>query len=689
MINKNYFKCLQALSLIFIFNCTYAQDTLKNKRMEWWREARFGMFIHWGLYSVPSGEWGGKTDYGEWIRTDAQIPVEVYDTLVTHFNPIKFNAEDIVKTAKDAGMKYIVITTKHHDGFCLFDSKYTTFDIMSTPYKKDIMKELATACRKYDMKICWYHSIMDWHDPDYLPRRDWEKNRSTENADYNRYFEHLKNQLHELLTNYGDIGVIWFDGEWENTWNHKYAVELYTYLRALSPNVIINNRIDVARSGMEGFNNSKDAVGDYCTPEQEIPSTNMNGVDWESCMTMNNHWGYNKNDNHWKSAKEVLNNLSDITSKGGNYLLNVGPTPEGLIPQGSVDVLKKIGNWMKINGEAIYGTQANPFKDFKNGRCTQKEFGNNTKLYFHISDWPLNGLLTINNLISEPIVAYVLSDPKQTPLEISKQDYVLKIAVPKNAPDSILNIIVLEIKGRPIVVDSPEFEIKYFPTNDEVRLIMKADYKEKGYNFHYTVDGTTPTESSPILSDSITCVLPVKLKGLSFNQNKKLVGVINFDIPLSYKKDIKFKTPPPAKYNPNGKNILNDNLYGSTKFTDGKWVGFEGADFDAVMDLGKIKTISEVSLGYLSSSSAWIFEPLEIIFEVSEDGKNFKQLDAIKNNPDNWIKGETEVKRFQKTVPSVKARYVRFFAKNRLACPAGHSGNGGKAWVFIDEISVN
>lgn len=295
----------------------------RDARMRWWQEARFGLFIHWGLYAVPAGEWKSTTDHGEWIRTTAQIPLEEYDKFVHQFNPAKFNPDEWVRIAKDAGMKYIVITSKHHDGFCLFDSKYTDFDVTSTPFKRDIMKELSEACRKQGIKMCWYHSIMDWHHPDYLPRREWEKDRSTEGADFDRYVQHMKNQLKELVTNYGEIGVLWFDGEWESTWNTKYGRDLYNYVRNLQPNIIINNRVGAGRSGMEGFTKEGEFSSDFGTPEQEIPATGLPGVDWETCMTMNDHWGYNSHDQNWKSAKDLIQMLADIASKGGNFLLNV------------------------------------------------------------------------------------------------------------------------------------------------------------------------------------------------------------------------------------------------------------------------------------------------------------------------------------------------------------------------------
>ncbi len=244
-------------------------------RMQWWREARFGMFIHWGLYSIPAGEWKGRTDHAEWIRTTAQIPLAEYEGFVSQFNPVKFNADEWVRTAKAAGVKYIVITSKHHDGFCLFDSKYTDFDVASTPFHRDILKELADACHRQDIKICFYHSIMDWHHPDYLPRRDWEKDRTTEGADFNRYVTYMKNELRELLTNYGDIGVLWFDGEWENTWNQDYGRDLYAYVRSLQPKIIVNNRVGAARNGMQGLTKEGEFGGDFGTPEQEVPATGI------------------------------------------------------------------------------------------------------------------------------------------------------------------------------------------------------------------------------------------------------------------------------------------------------------------------------------------------------------------------------------------------------------------------------
>lgn len=362
----------------------------RDQRMEWWRDARFGLFIHWGLYAVPAGEWNEGRNHAEWIRTTAHIPLETYDQFVQDFNPTKFNADAWATMAKDAGMKYVVVTSKHHDGFCLWPSEHTDYDVDSTPFKRDIMGELKAACDKHGLVFCMYHSIMDWHHPDYLPRREWETDRPTGGADYDRYVVYMKAQLKELVERY-DPGVLWFDGEWENTWTHGMGIELDDYVRSLKPDIIVNNRVDKGRQGMQGLTKAGDYRGDFGTPEQEIPETGLPGVDWESCMTMNHHWGYNRFDKDFKSSTDLVRKLVDITSKGGNFLLNVGPTASGEFPPESVERLAEIGKWMDQNGEAIYGTQASPCSAPPWGRMTSKE----NKLYLHVFDWPNDGQLLV------------------------------------------------------------------------------------------------------------------------------------------------------------------------------------------------------------------------------------------------------------------------------------------------------
>jgi alpha-L-fucosidase len=268
----------------------------------------------------------------------------------------------------------------------------------------------------------------------------------------NRYISYMKSQLNELLTSYGKVGVLWFDGEWENTWNHERGSNLYHCLRSLSPNLIINNRVDIARQAKTDVNDSI-FCGDFGTPEQQIPSTGLPGKDWESCMTMNDNWGYNKNDNNWKSSEDLIHKLIDITSKGGNFLLNVGPTADGLFPNASTKSLNEIGIWMKENSEVIYGTHASPFEQLNWGRCTQKTKDNNTILFLHIFNWPENRKILIPKLNNEIVRAYVLKDKGRTklPVEITNIG-TISIDINSVLQSNYATVIVLEVKGTSVKI---------------------------------------------------------------------------------------------------------------------------------------------------------------------------------------------------------------------------------------------
>jgi len=493
------------------------QDT----RMEWWRDARFGMFIHWGLYAIPAGEWDGKTEYGEWIRHSAKIPIETYDTFQDRFNPVKFNADMWVKTARDAGMKYIVITSKHHDGFCMFNTKQTSFNIMQTPFGRDVMKELADACRKYDLRFCFYYSIMDWHHPDYLPRREWEKERSTDGADYDRYVSYMKAELEELLTQYGDIGVLWFDGEWESTWNEKYGKEIYTFVRSLQPNIIINNRVGAGRMDMEGLTKEGAFGGDFGTPEQQIPPTGLPGTDWETCMTMNDHWGYNKANTEYKPVQELIRMLTDIASKGGNYLLNVGPTDQGTFPKQADSRLKGIGEWMAVNSESIYGTVASPFESTPWGRCTMKEGTDTVILYLHVFNWPSDGRLVVGGCMNDPLQAILLAQPDKT-LNVSRDDDKIIVLVPPKAPDKKNSVIKLTLLSPLDITNSPEIVAFNDLFVDRMKVELVSD--RQNVEIRFTGDGTDPVDTSFLYSEPLEIRGDVTIKARCFRGGNPVSG---------------------------------------------------------------------------------------------------------------------------------------------------------------------
>lgn len=424
----------------------------RDARMRWWREARFGMFIHWGLYAVPAGSWNGEKipGIGEWIMDRANIPVDQYEALARQFNPVRYDPAAWVAAAKDAGMKYIVITSKHHDGFCLFDSKATDYDAVdAAAYGKDLLAPLADECRKQGVRFCVYYSIMDWHHPAQYRGSKQRYNPTRIHAERKpQYIAYMRQQLKELLDGC-DPDVLWFDGEWPDWYTAEDGHELYAYLRRLKPRLIINNRIGSGRQGMEGLDkDDRRYAGDFGTPEQKIPATGLPGVDWESCMTMNDTWGYKRDDQHWKTAEMLIRNLVDIASKGGNYLLNVGPTAAGEIPAPSLERLARIGQWIKVNGASIYGTQASPIGLPGWGRCTRKSLGGgNTRLYLHVLDWPADGKLVVPSLNRPVQRAYLLADPDEAALACVARDEAVQVQVPAAAPDPVCSVVVLDLAG--------------------------------------------------------------------------------------------------------------------------------------------------------------------------------------------------------------------------------------------------
>lgn len=478
------------VSLCVAQNGLKESDAQRDERMAWWREARFGMFIHWGVYAIPAR--------GEWLMFNEKISAAEYEKLPPQFNPASFDADAWVRLAKEAGMKYIVITSKHHDGFAMYDSKVSTYDIMdATPFKRDPMKELATACAREGIVFCFYHSIMDWHHP--LARgKDFPVYRD----------QYMMPQLRELLSNYGRIGVLWFDGEWIGEWTEEQGRALNIWLRGLQPSLIVNNRIGKGRMGMAGMSRDPDAVGDFGTPEQEIPENGLPGLDWESCMTMNEHWGYAAKDTAWKSPQTLVRNLVDIASKGGNYLLNVGPTAEGVIPDESVSRLKRVGAWMKTNGESVYGTSASPFERTPWGRCTMARAKNGTRLFLHVFDWPANGTLHVPGLGTKPERAYSLGDRfKGYPVKMDRDE--VSLSVPLLAPDSLDPVVVLEFSSDPVVYRAPVIESasKLFLTKTLVSLRVPSQKLSVQYAVLAGADTQWTVYAAPFFISNTSTVL--------------------------------------------------------------------------------------------------------------------------------------------------------------------------------------
>jgi alpha-L-fucosidase len=500
----------------------------QDDRMAWWRDARFGMFIHWGLYAIPAGEWPpgdpkANKNYGEWVREEAHIPVDQYEKLQKQFDPVKFDPELWARTARDAGMKYLVITSKHHDGFGLFDSKQTDWDVMGTPFHRDILAELSAACARNGVRFCTYHSIMDWHHPDYLPRRSWEKEiRPEAGADYERFERYLHAQVTEVVTKYHP-GVMWFDGEWESTWNHARGLRLYELCRKLDPAMIVNNRVDVHRGGMGGFSGSSEAVGDFATPEQEIPATGMPGVDWETCMTMNDHWGFCAADADWKTSEDLIRKLADIASKGGNFLLNIGPRSDGTFPPEAIARLSEIGAWMKVNGESIHGTSASPFDNLPFGRCTVKVGETTSRLYLHVFDWPKDRRLVLPGLGNDFGRAFLLAKPAHD-LPRSRAESDVWIGLSEAAPDPVDTVVVLEITGRPIVYKAPviEADSDIFVKPMPVRIASSSPALE----VRYTTDGTEPGPFSARYQETILVKDTATIRARSYHGGRPVSAVV-------------------------------------------------------------------------------------------------------------------------------------------------------------------
>jgi alpha-L-fucosidase len=425
-----------------------APDSAKEARLSWFREAKYGLFIHWGLYAIPAGEWKGKRSLGlgEWIMNRSQIPVREYEALAAQFNPVKFDADAWVQLAQDAGMKYIVITSKHHDGFAMFKSNVSNYNVVdATPFKRNVLKELADACARRGMRLGFYYSqSQDWHEPNGAGNT-WDFGPD-EKKDYDQYLRgKAEPQVRELLTGYGPVALIWFDTPRMMTGDR--AQRFADIVRSLQPNTLIDGRL-----GTEG---------DYRSTGDNVIPSDSSAEAWETPATINDTWGYRKDDTNWKSPGQIVFKLVDIVSKGGNYLLNVGPMADGTIPQPSQDILRTVGRWLKVNGEAIYGADSTPFgeelgepsakgaKDVRGAPLVypQTEWRITTKpgkLYFTFFSEPRAPfpMPAMKNAVKR---AYQLADG--TPVNVTSENGRVYLNINRPILDPMATTVVVEIEG--------------------------------------------------------------------------------------------------------------------------------------------------------------------------------------------------------------------------------------------------
>jgi alpha-L-fucosidase len=424
--------------------------------LSWWREARFGMFIHWGLYAVLAGEWRGQRipGIGEWIMHRAHIPVRDYEKLTAEFDPVDFDAEAWVSLARDAGMKYLVITAKHHDGFAMFKSTHPYNIVAATPFGRDPMRELAAACQRHGIRLCFYYSQdLDWHAPGgsgHWEEADAPPAPEVRQAAFARYLEEkAKPQLRELLTEYGPVGLIWFDVP--AAVSREQSHELRQLVHSLQPDCLVSGRV------------GHDA-GDYGSlGDNQIPAGRVRG-DWETPATLNDTWGYKHYDHNWKSVGYLIRLMVQCASKGVNYLLNVGPTREGLIPTPSIERLTAVGQWLKTNGESIYGTAQSPFPgDFPWGRVTCRP----GHLYLHFFNWP-GGDFALAGLRSRVRAVRLLADGRQRVRFCQEYDatadhHTLHLGLPTVAPDLVVTVVALDlaedISVDPLPVQQPDGDL--------------------------------------------------------------------------------------------------------------------------------------------------------------------------------------------------------------------------------------
>lgn len=654
----------------------------RDARMQWWKDAKFGMFIHWGGYAELGGVYDNDTIDGvaEWLQFYKKIPAGEYASLIKGFNPTEYDPQAWAKLASDAGMQYMVITSKHHEGMAMWDSEVTNFDIVDfTPYGKDALQPLADACRHEGVKFCTYYSILDWHYP--------EANKEL----FPVYRDSIMiPQLNEIMDRL-DPEVMWFDGEWIEEWTEEQGKELYNHLRNIKPELIINNRVGKGRNGMQGMNKDLSYAGDFGTPEQEILE-DASSLQWESCMTMNNSWGYKHGDNNWKSTETLVHNLIDVVAKGGNFLLNVGPDSKGRIPEESITRLKEMGQWLQVNGESIYSTvRADFYKESEDIRYTASK--DKKIVYASVLRWPGKQLNLKYFKPKKGTKVFMLgykhalqwSYDEALGLTISLPD---DLQAEKNRPCQHawvfkFEAVANEVCATPDIRSANQVNPKHLLFTNKTTIHLDTETHAVIY---YTTDGTEPNTSSrrytqPIEIDQ-SCILTVMATSASkVNSSFRKVEMMKTE----NINNVDLRSKSSVKYSAEGPLSLVDKLRGSENFQDNRWLGIEGEDFEVIIDLGEVKPLKSLRAGFLHQSGAWIFLPQKVIFSSSMDGKTFSKVYEKQNTVDRST--EDGIIDIVASV-DVKARYIKVYARSISTCPSWHAGAGAKAWLFVDEIVV-
>jgi alpha-L-fucosidase len=447
MKSRNSQVIVLAFLLLFSPQLSQAQlpketEAQKAERMKWWTDARFGMFIHWGLYALPARH--------EWVKNAERMTNQQYQKYFEMFNPDMWDPHEWAKMAKAAGMKYVVLTAKHHEGFCLFDSKFTDYKATNTPYGKDLIKEYVEAFRSEGLKVGFYYSLIDWHHPDYTIDRMHPQRQESDSAyarlnkgrDMNKYREYLKNQVTELLTNYGEISIIWFDfsfpgknGKGHDDWDSENLLKL---ARSLQPGIIVDDRLDL--SSVEGG-------WDFISPEQvkvtKWPEINGKKVAWETCQTFSGSWGYYRDETSWKSTPQLLELLIESVSKGGNLLLNVGPTARGVFDYRAQDRLGSMGKWMKFNNRSIYGCTEAPADLIAPANTLLTYNPSTNRLYIHLLAYPM-GSMVLKDMAAKVKYVQFLQDASEIKFSASNND--LNLVLPVLKPDSEIPVLEVYLK---------------------------------------------------------------------------------------------------------------------------------------------------------------------------------------------------------------------------------------------------